>query len=641
MITDTTRRPSLDQVLDDMPEPLGKILIGVYGLFQSDRQPLETVAEALALSLDEAETLRMKGIRRLRDPRLDFLSHWTREALKEEVWQRLSDANGLYVMRENLTQQAMERLSGELAMELAKQYGSLGDCLSQVAVETDKGWARPAYGLDEIKDAIAVLTELKERYGLPRPFHTLVTLSGKTPELLATAMALSAHFVHGAQYGFHAGYVIDAPAGARSIRIVRLHRLMRRYWPNEPVATRQLINAYREHHGDDDFDSQAAFMALRSAPFLFLRTAHHHWLCAHPEAGLEDSPLESDLDFGSIFFKTGLEEVSARAVVMSILQEEAPVRDGELLRSLVARSNGKYNDNHIGNVFNNECAIVYLAPGVLGFEQSAADLYAKEQTIEMLLNKEDCMCFVAARAAGESRDLYPLWNRAMEHRWCRWAEDRLSARDFEALLFVSEPDQWPVEEPERRRWTDKKHSLERYRPSRRRTYSLDKAMPSLKHLFRVAVEAKAKGDISWVRVNWITRRRLAVPGRACTLLAFLVILRVLDQVNHWCLRHPVGAKIEAFIDRLNAELYLTGSLEWNSSVGREILETLRQAETRTDLKLVAPVQVRSFVLGVEQQIQHAAGEAVHPPPQVDAKAHDQETDINDSREQAEQLTLFS
>jgi len=254
MITDTTHRPSLDQVLNDMPEPLGKILIGVYGLFQSDRQPLETVAEALALSLEEAEKLRTKGIRRLRDPRLDFLSPWTQEALEEEVWQRLSDANGLHVMRENLAQKALERLSGELAMELAKQYGSLGNCLSRIAVETDKGWARPTYELDEIKDAIAVLTELKGRYGFPRPFHTLVTLSGKTPELLATAVVLSAQFVHGAQYGYHAGYVIDAPAGARSVRMVRLHSLMRRYWTNEAVSTRQLINLYREHHGDDDLD---------------------------------------------------------------------------------------------------------------------------------------------------------------------------------------------------------------------------------------------------------------------------------------------------------------------------------------------------------------------------------------------------
>jgi len=642
MIGDVTRRLSLEQLLEAMPDPLGEILTRTYGLFDSDKQPLDAVAEKLALSLDEVEKLRLKGIRRLRDPRLDYLSPWTQEALYEEIWQRLSDANRLYVMRGNVDERAMERLNGELALELAKYYGSVGDCLSQIAVTTDKSWARPGCALDEIKDAITLLSGLKERYGLPRPFNTVVTLSGKAPALLAAAIVLSTHFVHGPQYGFHAGYVIDAPAGARSIRIVRLHRLMRRYWRHEPVHTRQLISLYREHHSDDELDSSATFIATRSAPFLFLKTANHHWLCLYPETNAEGVPQETDLEFGSIFFKTGLEKVSARATVRSILREEAPMTRRELKKTLMFRSNGQYNDNHLGNVYENDCEIVHLAPNVFGLEEMVGELCAQEQSIKKLLNKQDCMCFVEARAAGEPRDLYPLWNTAMEYRWCCWAENHLSARAFEAMLFVSEPEQWPAGTPEQEQeqWSDKKRRLGRYRPSRKRAYSLDKATPSLKHLFRVAVDAKAQGDISWVRVNWITRRRLAVPSRACTLLAFLVALDVLDQVEHWCLRHPVGAKIEPFVDRLHRELYLTGSLQWNSSVGREILEALRKAETRTDLKLIAPHQIRSLVLGVEEEIVPTTGEADRPSPQRDTEASDQETSIDNSGAQAEQLKLF-
>jgi hypothetical protein len=417
---------------------------------------------------------------------------------------------------------------------------------------------------------------------------------------------------------------------------------MRRYWPNEPVGTRQLVDAYREHHRDDDLDSSAAILAIRLAPFLFLKASYHHCFCVHPEAeaSVEDPPLETDLELGSIFFKTGLEEVSARATVMAILREEAPVTYKELLKGLVVRSNGQYSENHLSNILINDCGIMHLAPGILGLEEVAADLCAQEQTVDKLLNKEDCMCFVAARAAGEPRDLYPLWNTAMEYRWCRWGQYHLSARDFEALLFVSEPEQWPVDKSEWERWSEKKRSLGRYRPSRKRTYSPDAATPSLTHLFRVAVDARAKGDISWVRVNWITRRRLDVPSRACTLLAFLVVLDVLEQVEHWCLRHPVGAKIDAFINDLNAERYLTGSLQWNSSVGREILETLRKAEARTDLSLITPPQIRSFILGVEQEFELKAGEADHPPPQMDTKTSVQGTDIDNSGEQAEQLTLF-
>ena len=130
------------------------------------------------------------------------------------------------------------------------------------------------------------------------------------------------------------------------------------------------------------------------------------------------------------------------------------------------------------------------------------------------------------------------------------------------------------------------------------------------------------------------------PSRACTLLAFLVVLDVLEQVEHWSLRHPAGAKIDAFINHLNSELYLTGSLQWNSSVGREILETLREAEARADLSLIAPTQIRGFILSIEQELQTNAGEADHSLPQMDITTSDQGADIDDSGEQAEQLTLF-
>ena len=615
-----------------MPEPTGAILTETYGLFGSDKQPLETVAKALSLSLDEADKLRMKGIRKLRDPRLSSLVPWTNEKLEEEVWRLLSDRKRLYVMRENVTQKAMECLSGEFVLETIKRYGSIGDCLSGIAVATDKSWVRSEYELEEIKDAIDLLTKSKEKSGLPRPIRSLTTLSGIALELLTDSVYLSTHFTNGEQYGFHADYVIDAPASARTIRIVRIHRLMRRYCPNNPISTGQLIDLYREHHGDDDLDSQASYTAMRLAPFLFLRTSYNHWLCIHPETDIENSPRETDLEFGSIFFKTGLEEVSARATVMSILRDKRIVTERELQAAMVALSKGKYDKGQLGNIYNTESEITYLAPGVVGLESMAADVCTQEQSYDKLLNKQACLCFIAARAAGEPRELYPLWHYAMEYRWCRWGKDNLSARDFEALLFVSEPELWPVDKLERERWSSIKRSMGRYLLSRKRAYILDKSVPSLKHLFRIALEAKASGDISWVRVNWITRRRLPVPSRACTLLAFLVIMDVLDQVEHWCLRHPVGTKIEEFIAHSNTELYLTGDLQWSSPVGLEILATLRSAESRTDLKLITPPQIHSFILDIEQRIESAEKEA---------DVFEQEPDIENTGARMEQLALFS
>ena len=561
------------------------------------------------------------------------------EEFEEEIWQQLSDVDCLYVMREGATERAMDHLSGETALELAVRYGSVGDCLRRIAVTTDKSWVRSEYGLDEIKDTIALLNRLNDKYRLPRPFHTLVTLSGKTPELLAVAVVLSTHFEHGRRYGFYRGYVIDAPARAQSIRIVRLHRLMCGYWPHALVSTHRLIDVYREHFSDDDLDSAATFQAMRTAPFLFHKTSYHHWICVRPDDAVEPPPLGADLEFNAIFFKKGLEEESARTTVISILQEEAPVTDKELMRELISRSNARYDHNHVGNIYNNECGIIYLSPGVLGLEEMAADLCTQDRTIEKLLTKKDCKYFIAARAAGEPRELYLLWNISMEYRWCRWAENHLSARDFEALLFVSEPGQWPVEQSERVRWIDKKRRLGRYRPSHKRVYKLDKATPSLKRLYQIAVYAKNQGDISWVRVNWITRMRLSEPSRPGTLLAFLVVLEVLDQVEHWCFRHPVGEKIDHFIERLNQVLYLEGSLEWNSTVGREILESLRAAEKRTDFKLIAPHQIHSFVQGVEREIEASVEETDQPTPET-AIIIDNGIDTGNDTDQGEQLLLF-
>ena len=61
---------------------------------------------------------------------------------------------------------------------------------------------------------------------------------------------------------------------------------------------------------------------------------------------------------------------------------------------------------------------------------------------------------------------------------------------------------------------------------------------------------------------------------------------------------------------------------------------------RTDLKLIAPHQIRSFVLGVEQEIEASEGEAGAQPSQIDAQVPDQDADKDHSGEQAQQLTLF-
>lgn len=639
MIADISHQLSLKHILEAMSAPLGEILIHTYGLFNSDRLPLVKVAERLSKPLEEVEKLRIMGIRRLRDPKLAFSFARSHEEFEEEIWQQLSDADCLYVMREGAAEWAMDHLSGEIALELAVRYGSVGDCLKRIAVTTDKSWIRSEYGLDEIKDTIALLTRLSDKYRLPRPFHTLVMLSGKAPELLAVAVVLSTHFEHGGRYGFYRGYVIDAPARAHSIRIVRLHRLMCRYWAHELVSTQRMIDVYRERFSDDDLDSAAAFQGMQTAPFLFLKTSYHHWICVRPDDAFEHPTLGADLEFNSIFFKTGLEEESARATVISILRDKAPVTDKELMRELISRSNARYGYNHLGNIYNNECGIIYLSPGVLGLEEMAADLCTQDRAIEKLLNKKDCKHFIAARAAGEPRDLYLLWNIKMEYQWCRWAENHLSARDFEALLFVSEPGQWPVEQSERERWINKKRTLGRYRPSHKRVYKLDKATPSLKRLYQIAVYTKIQGDISWVRVNWITRMQLSEPSRPGTLLAFLVVLEVLDQVEHWCFRHHVGVKIDDFIERLNQALYLEGSLKWNSTVGREILDSLRAAETRTDFKLIAPHQIHGFVRGVEREIEASVGEADQPTPET-AIISDNGLDTENGSGQGEQLPLF-
>ena len=117
------------------------------------------------------------------------------------------------------------------------------------------------------------------------------------------------------------------------------------------------------------------------------------------------------------------------------------------------------------------------------------------------------------------------------------------------------------------------------------------------------------------------------------------MLEVLDQVEHWCFRHSAGGKIDDFVECLNQALYLEGSLEWNSTVGREILESLRAAETRSDFKLIAPHQIHSFVQGVEREIEVSAGETDQRAPEA-AIISDSGLDTGNGGDQVEQLQLF-
>ena len=184
--------------------------------------------------------------------------------------------------------------------------------------------------------------------------------------------------------------------------------------------------------------------------------------------------------------------------------------------------------------------------------------------------------YTRSRHAGEPANAYPMWTPAMEYQWAIWALENASADLLSSFLFVAEPDTWPVRELIRHEWQNVRRERARYRLRDPLNYHLAESLPSLKNLLTIAVVSAIRGHISWVSANRVVGRRID-SHRSATSLAILIELGLVEAAEHWQESHRTTSACGQFVDLLATTLRNTGTLEWNSDVGREVATRIERS----------------------------------------------------------------
>ena len=235
----------------------------------------------------------------------------------------------------------------------------------------------------------------------------------------------------------------------------------------------QIVNDYNAVYHDDQLNIYMAETTMRTRPHLFVEAGEQVWSALGsvreyaPYAEVDDVITEtevaqkySDGKKSSVVFERPWSETTAADIVLEILQLNDFSRRKSIAKALFERTGGRHQETSVQLALTTHEDILEVAPEVYALRGTCETIDPVNTWSEILLTKRACKSFMLERYAGESLNAYPLWTPAMEQHWCLWAEgnselnlgigfggtsDRAdNCKLYQSLLFVSEPDLWPV-----------------------------------------------------------------------------------------------------------------------------------------------------------------------------------------------------
>jgi hypothetical protein len=228
---------------------------------------------------------------------------------------------------------------------------------------------------------------------------------------------------------------------------------------------------------------------------------------------------------------------------------------------------------------------VRLAPGVYGLKGSDGKIDPAFLKTNILLQIPDCHNYVISRWAGEAVDSYPLWDYAMEYKWCKWARTHAGNELFSSLLDVCEPDLWMVSSDEKIYWKKLKSIKGSYRLDSDSKHSLYDKPPTLRNLYCLLVAMESLPNLNWIRVNRILGRRNN-DNHAAAVLAIFIALGIIGPAMSWQRPHAIATHTTNYSnlkDELGKALAVNGKLPWTSSIGLRLLKILQGANFSENL----------------------------------------------------------
>ena len=581
---DFTVAELLDTMLTRLTERESEVLRRRFGLDGHQQQTLSEIGadQSFTLTRERIRQIEVTALSKLKSPRFMRATRKALEREADQIWNQLND--GALVLTDQVSSKAAAELAPETRLAIAIVYGKFSQWLRVNAARFKSGWYRADVPVGRLKElSESALAWLRNNHQ-PVLFNRLCSAVDGDP--VALRIAVDSH----PKLAFIFGYVFEGNASPRKRRRVRLHRLMLASYDTHCTPAIEILTAYSSVFRDDRCSLRDIEIVMQDAPHLFLRCAEAGWVAlGHVDSSLE--PVCSDemgmaeenkaggRDKAPELTATGETARSSLAeTIRSTLKRQGPLHLSKIMKICADNSAQKHAATSVGAslVMGN---YVRLAPGVWGLPEHYRKLASASGWSGVLLSEADCRVYTRARHAGEPMDTYRMWTPAMEYQWARWAETNASQELFSSLLAVCDPSLWSVSAEIQARWHETKRSSARYRLRDALKYHLAEHFPTLSNLLRVAIVARTRGYVSWASANRVVGRRID-SHRSATNLALLVEIGVLTPARHWQERHDAAGECASFVARLAGHLHETGKLEWNSSLGKEVMEHIAQAGTR-------------------------------------------------------------
>jgi hypothetical protein len=592
--------------LSKIPDKLSRILTFRYGLNNTKKLLPKKIAKELSLKEKEVIILEERAIRRLRLPKLAKPLIHMLDSLKTDIWgsvsEKINDTTSI-IYRESHTKQFFKKLPEEINLLILLIYGTAEQWLSSFASKTDLAWFRSTYPEQEILNKLSKIKQADTFTTYPIPCGRFLTNFQIETEFIDLIFAL-----YETKLCNYHGYITLKPLSTVDMRSIRIHLLLLYHYPDSRIPVSQIISTYNNFYSDDEISFEIIEPTLKSKQNLFKILEDKECSAIGSENDVKSydefsEKKHTDNADTHYIFNRPWSETLTNDLVKEIIEVKGMIKRKDLMDIFHKKTNCRFtmlNSNIpvVATVLSTNPNIMKPAPGVYCLKEKFKSSITNINT-DLLLTYHDSKQYVLWRYAGEPINSFPLWSTTMEFNWCNWLEEKIQGivnkeaslssnqliihrRLFNSLLYVSDPNAWPLNDIEKKIWRFKKQSLGYYHYQKLLTDDIILQMPTLQELFMVTKLIKHLGYINSIRTNMIMLKTKLATSASIITLALLIILDIIRPNENWQKKHQIGPAIEKRLSLMIEEIKKKGFLHWEDNVGlffkTEISKMVKQSE---------------------------------------------------------------
>jgi len=544
--------------LSKIPDQLSSILTFRYGLSNTKRLLPKKIAKELNLKEKEVIILEARAIRRLRLPKLVKPLIHMLNSLKTEIWksvfEKINDTTSIFY-HENYTKQFFKNLPDEINLLILLIYGTAEEWLSSFAFKTDLAWFRSTYPEQEILNKLSKIKQADTFTTYPIPCGRFLTNFQIETEFIDLIFAL-----YETKLCNYRGYITLKPLSTVDMRSIRIHLLLLYHYSDPGILVSRIISTYNNFYSDDEISFEIIEPILKSKKNLFKILEDKKCSAAGSENDVkpyDDFIEKKDIDNADIryIFNCPWSETLTNDLVKEIIEVKGMIKRKDLMEIFNKKTNCRftmfnYSIPIVVFVLATNSSIMEPAPSVYSLKEKFKSSNIADINTDLLLTYNDSKKYVLWRYAGEPTNSFPLWSATMEFKWCNWLEEKtqgivnkkaglyanpltLYRRLFNSLLYVSDPNAWPINDIEKKLWLFKKESLGYYHYQKSLTDDMILQMPTLQELFMVTKLTRQLGYINSIRANMIMLKTKRSSSASIITLALLIILEIIKPNENW------------------------------------------------------------------------------------------------------------